>query len=96
MTTLKEGTLHCAVEIKEIWWGEGCRPATLCGAIAERYIDHHGTDWLLCATPALFMADISVCANEEWAKVSGIEIQVTKCPDCLAHPDMPLFILGDQ
>jgi len=95
MTTLQEATLHCAVEIAEIWWAEDQPTTTLCGARAERYMDSHGTEWLLCATPVCFMKDLENQSNPEWMKVSGIEIFVVKCEKCLNHPDMPLLVLGN-
>ena len=97
MTDLKEATLHCALEIEEIWWAENQPTNTLCGVKAERYKDTRGTEWLLCSTPTSFMAELEgESANPEWQKVQGFEIHVTKCQACLDHPDLPLFILGDQ
>jgi hypothetical protein len=94
--TLLEATLHCALEIEELWWNDDGMPTTLCGERAERYMDTRGTDWLLCATPAGFMKDLDQADNLQWKEVQGRELHVTKCQACLDHPDLPLFVLGDQ
>jgi hypothetical protein len=94
MTTLKEAMLHCSTQIDDMWWTDNNFPTSLCGAPCERYMDTHGTDWLLCSLPGHFLGDISNNRNPQWVRVNEKEIRVVKCPECQNHPDLPLLALG--